>query len=38
MLFSVSLNKYYIGQSGDNITERLKKYNSDHSSTNTGRI
>jgi len=30
ILFSVSLNKYYIGHTGDDLVERLRKHNSDH--------
>jgi putative endonuclease len=30
ILFSVSLNKFYIGHTGDILTERLRKHNSNH--------
>ncbi len=30
ILFSKSLNKYYVGFTGDNLPERLKKHNSNH--------
>ncbi len=30
ILFSPSLNKYYIGFTGDALEERLKKHNSNH--------
>jgi putative endonuclease len=30
ILFSVLKNKYYIGYTGDNLNERLRKHNSNH--------
>ena len=30
ILFSASLNKYYIGFTGDDISERIRKHNSNH--------
>ena len=30
ILFSTKLNKYYIGSTGDYLSERLKKHNSNH--------
>ncbi|MDQ3191676.1 MAG: GIY-YIG nuclease family protein [Bacteroidota bacterium] len=30
ILFSQSLNKYYVGYTGDTLEERLKKHNSNH--------
>jgi putative endonuclease len=30
ILFSSSLNKYYIGYTGDSLVERLRKHNSNH--------
>jgi putative endonuclease len=30
ILFSSTLNKYYIGHTGDELQERLRKHNSNH--------
>ncbi len=30
ILYSLSLNKYYIGYTSDNIEERLRRHNSNH--------
>ncbi len=30
ILFSKKLNKYYIGSTGDNLDERLRRHNSNH--------
>ncbi len=30
ILFSTSINKYYVGHTGDSIVERLRKHNSNH--------
>ena len=30
ILFSVLLDKYYIGHTGDSLNERLRKHNSNH--------
>ena len=30
ILFSVILNKYYVGYTGDDLNERLRKHNSNH--------
>jgi putative endonuclease len=30
ILFSPTLNKYYIGHTGDTLEERLRKHNSNH--------
>jgi putative endonuclease len=30
ILFSKSLNKYYIGHTGDELSQRLRKHNSNH--------
>ena len=30
ILFSPGRNRYYVGHTGDDLTERLKKYNTDH--------
>jgi GIY-YIG catalytic domain len=30
ILFSSNLDKYYIGHTGDDITERIRKHNSNH--------
>jgi len=30
IIFSASLNKYYVGHTGDTIEERLRKHNSNH--------
>ena len=30
ILFSAALNKYYIGFTGDDISERIRKHNSNH--------
>jgi len=30
ILFSPTLNKYYVGYTGDNLEERLRKHNSNH--------
>ena len=30
ILFSASLNKYYVGFTGDDISERIRKHNSNH--------
>jgi putative endonuclease len=30
ILFSISRNSYYIGFTGDNLHERIRKHNSDH--------
>ena len=30
ILFSVRLNRYYVGSTGDNIEERVRKHNSNH--------
>jgi putative endonuclease len=37
ILFSPARNKYYIGQTGDSLIERIKKHNSMHKGF-TGRI
>ena len=37
ILFSLAKNKYYIGYTGDNLEERLRKHNTDHSGF-TGRV
>ncbi|MES2837751.1 MAG: GIY-YIG nuclease family protein [Bacteroidota bacterium] len=30
ILFSVTKNKYYVGYTGDDVVERIKKHNSNH--------
>jgi len=30
ILYSKTLNKYYVGYTGDSLTERLRKHNSNH--------
>jgi len=30
ILFSISRNKYYVGHTGDDLDQRLKKHNSNH--------
>ncbi len=30
ILFSTSINKYYVGHTGDSLDERLRKHNSNH--------
>lgn len=30
ILFSLGRNKYYVGYTGDDLTERLRKHNSNH--------
>ena len=30
ILYSVTLDKYYVGYTGDNLQERLRRHNSDH--------
>ena len=30
IIYSAKLDKYYIGHSGDNLNERLRKHNSNH--------
>ncbi|CAN5589023.1 hypothetical protein BH11BAC2_BH11BAC2_23840 [soil metagenome] len=30
ILFSDQLNNYYVGHTGDDLTERLRRHNSDH--------
>ncbi|HSQ43504.1 MAG TPA: GIY-YIG nuclease family protein [Ginsengibacter sp.] len=37
ILFSSSKNKYYIGYTGDELSERIRKHNSDHKGF-TGKI
>ena len=37
ILYSSILNKYYIGHTGDNLEERIRKHNSNHKGF-TGRV
>jgi putative endonuclease len=37
ILFSVAKDKYYVGHTGDNLLERLRKHNSNHKGY-TGKI
>ena len=37
ILYSISLNKFYVGHTGDNLEERLRKHNSNHKGY-TGRL
>ncbi|MEN9963268.1 MAG: hypothetical protein RL582_363, partial [Bacteroidota bacterium] len=37
ILFSTTLNKYYVGHTADEITERIRKHNSNHKGFTGGR-